>query len=65
MTYLQTTHYTIDYSPRTGTLLLMNRETRRHMLFQGDDVTILEAEIEHVPARLLDTVLGQYEEVLR
>ena len=65
MTYIQTPHYTIDRSPHTGTLLLQNRETRRCLLFQGDDVTILEAELEHCPARLLDVVLRQYEEVLR
>ena len=65
MTYLQTAHYTIDRAPKTGTLLLQNRETRRYVLFQGDDVTILEAELEHCPAKLLDHVLAQYEPVLR
>ena len=65
MTYLQTAHYTLDRADYTGSLLLQNRHTRAFILFQGDDVTILEAELEHCPARLLDVVLSQYEEVLR
>ena len=65
MSYVQTANYNVDRVPRTGTLMLQNKNTHQFMLFQGEDVTILEAELEHCPARLLDKVLGQYEGVLK
>jgi hypothetical protein len=64
MTYIQTPHYTLQ-PDRLGNLTLRNRVTGRTAYFQGDDVLILEADLEHCPARLLDTVLDQYEGVLK
>ena len=65
MSYIQTHDYSVDRARGTGTLLLCNKHTGRWMLFQGIDAEILEQELAHVPVRLMDTVLSQYEGSLK
>lgn len=46
---------------RIGHWLLQHKQTAKSVYLQGDDATQFETELAHVPARMLDSALSDFD----